>query len=239
MAMQVAVVVYTLAVVVWSTADPNLSTKPSRREVQIQMKFSDNERDLRKHLETFLASLPLPGRDLTSAEAENGQRSKRAILEGKANSVPVLLDSLGNPDFVIKDTCYDLVLEIGSPAKELLYGELGKRDPIVDIWIVAMLKHLGDERAMDRLWQMLDDPGSHVRHLSALAIAFHHLDSATPHEQLFPVLVDALGSEENIERTPFSLCSRFHHQGLGGRATQNPPTCRSMAGPPKKLNVYK
>lgn len=171
----------------------------------MQMKHSDNEEELRKHLDTFLASLPLPGRDLTSADVENGQRSKRALLEGKAASVPILLDCLSNADFIIKDACYDLVLEIGSPAKDVLYRELSKRGPIVDIWIVTMLKHLGDERAMDRLWKMLQDSDNHVRHLSALALAFQHLDSEITPEQLLPVLVDALDSAMNIEGTPFSV----------------------------------
>lgn len=205
MDVEIEVVAFVLAAVFSSAAGPDSSTTSSGEEAQIQMNNSGHEHDLRKHLDTFLDSLPVPGRDLTSADVEKGQLSKRAVLDGKADSVPVLLDSLGNPDFVVKDACYDLVLEIGSPAKDVLYGELGKRGPIVDIWIVTVLKHLGDAKVTDRLWKMLEDPNSHVRHLGALALAFQHLDSEALNEQLLPHLVDALRSEETIEGTPFTV----------------------------------
>jgi hypothetical protein len=161
---------------------------------------------LNEHLDRYLASLPRHGRDLTSAEVERGQRSKQAVIDGGRASIPMLLDRLKDPDFLIKDNCYDLVLEIGNAAKPALYEELGRRGPIVDIWIVAMLRYLGDERAMDRLCSFLDDPVPYVRHLSALALAFRILDSLArlPHK-LLTVLVEALENEQTIEGTPFTI----------------------------------
>ncbi|MBW4671110.1 MAG: HEAT repeat domain-containing protein [Cyanomargarita calcarea GSE-NOS-MK-12-04C] len=169
------------------------------------MSYADPKQELTKHLDTYLASLPLPERALTSANIENGQRSKQVLLDGKEATVPWLLDRLSNPDFAVKDACYDLVLEIGSPAKKVLYDELGKRSPILDIWIVSMLRYLGDESPTDRLREMLQNPDEHVRYLSALALAFQHLDSPTPPEEVLPVLVDALDSARNIEGTPFTV----------------------------------
>lgn len=161
---------------------------------------------LQEHLDNYLASLPLPGRELTAADVETGQRSKQSLIQGGGASVPVLLDRFSDPDFSVKDALYRLVLEIGSPAKDALYNELGRRGPIMDIWIAAMLKHLGDESAMDRLWPYLRDPVDNVRHLSALALAFHLLgSSATPPEELLAVLVDALGNKQTIEGSPFTV----------------------------------
>jgi len=154
----------------------------------------------------YLASLPLPGREVTAADVERGQRSKQSLIQGGAASVPVLLDRLSDPDFHIKDICYRLVLEIGNPTKDALNAELSKRGPIIDIWIAGMLQQLGDERAMDRLWPYLRDPVDYVRHLSALALAFHFINSSsTPPEELLTVLVDALGDEQTIEGSPFTV----------------------------------
>jgi hypothetical protein len=169
------------------------------------MNGKDKEQGLRSHLQTYLESLPLPGRELTSADVEKGQHGKQVILNSKANAVPILLDSLDNHEFFIKDACYDLILEIGSPAKEVLYNELGKRSPIIDIWITAILKHLGDESATDRVWALLNHSNEHVRHLSALALAFQQFEATKANEQLLIVLVDALNSNKNIEGTPFSV----------------------------------
>jgi len=171
------------------------------------MNETNTRRSLREHLDTYLASLPFPGRDLSSADVENGQRSKLSLIKAGIASVPLLLDRLSDPDFATKDLCYDLVLEIGPPAKETLSQELGKRGPIVDIWIAAMLQHLGDETAMDRLWPYLQNPVDYVRHLSALALGFQLLDSSStpPSERLLAVLVDALGNEQTIEGTPFTV----------------------------------
>lgn len=166
----------------------------------------DTSRTLHECLDNYLASLPLPGRELTSADVEKGQRSKQLLIQGGAASVPVLLDRLIHPDFHIKDACYDVVLEIGKPAKEALYGELGTRGPVMDMWIAGMLHHLGDERAMDRLWPYLRDPVDYVRHLTALVLAFQLLDSAAaPPEELLTVLVEALANEKTIEGTPFTI----------------------------------
>jgi hypothetical protein len=166
----------------------------------------NNSRTLQEHLDNYLASLPLPGRELTAADVETGQRSKQSLIQSGGASVPVLLDRFSDPDFWVKDILYKLLLEIGNSAKDALYGELGRRGPIMDIWIAAMLQHLGDENAMDRLWPYLRDLVDYVRHLSALALAFQLLDSpATPPEELLNVLVDALGNEHTIEGSPFTV----------------------------------
>lgn len=191
-----------------------------------------NSRTLHECLDTYLASLPLPGRELTSADVEKGQHSKQSLIQGGAASVPVLLDRLSDPDFRIKDICYDLVLEIGNLAKDALYGELGRRGPIVDIWIAAMLQYLSDERAMDRLWPYLHDPVDYVRHLSALALAFHLLDSpTTPPEELLAVLVDALGNEQTIEGTPFTVAG----SALGCLTRMSG---ESFVSPPREIQFY-
>lgn len=187
---------------------------------------------LNECLTAYVASLPLPGRELTSADVEKGQRSKQSLIEGGDASVPVLLDRLSDPDFHIKDICYDLILEIGNPAKGALYGELGKRGPIVDIWITAMLQHLGDERAMDRLWPYVEDPVDYVRHLSALALAFQLLDSPTaPPEKLLAVLLDALENEQTIEGTPFTVAG----SALGCLTRLSG---ESFISPPREIQFY-
>ncbi len=183
-------------------------------------------------LDTYLASLPLPGRRLTSADVEEGQLCRQALIQGGAASVPALLDRLGDPDFYVKDSCYDLVLEIGNPAKDILYGELGRRGPITDIWIIAMLNYLGDEHAMDRLWAYLRDPDDYVRHLSALALAFQLLDSSeAPPEELLAVLVEALGNERTIEGTPFTVAG----SALGCLIRLSG---ESFLSPPRKIQFY-
>lgn len=169
------------------------------------MGYSKKQQLMCEHLEIFLASLSRTDRLLSSAEVEQGQRSKQMVLAGKADSVPALLDSLKAPDFVNKDACYDLLLEIGIPVKEALTSALGERGRDVDIWIIAILKQLGDDSAMERLWGMLEDANPYIRHLSALALAFQYVDAGASSEALFPVLVDALASEQKIEGTPFSV----------------------------------
>jgi len=163
---------------------------------------------------------------------EKGQRGKRCLVSAGSASVPVLLDRLSDPDFAIKDVCYDLILEIGEPAKDALYGELGRRGPIVDIWITAMLRHLGDERAMDRLWSYLQDPVDYVRHLSALALAFQLLDSPTPPaEELLVVLVEALEDEQTIEGTPFTVAG-------SALACLTRLSGESFISPPREIQFY-
>ena len=98
----------------------------------------NNSRTLQEHLENYLASLPLPGRELTAADVETGQRSKESLIQGGGASVQVLLDRFSDPDFSVKDALYRLVLEIGNPAKDALYGELGRRGPTMDIWIATI-----------------------------------------------------------------------------------------------------
>ena len=167
---------------------------------------NDTPLTLYEHFERYLASLPLPGRELTSADVEKGQQSKQALMQSGAASVPVLLDQLSAPDFYVKDACYDLILEIGNPAKEVLSSEMGQRGAITDIWFAAILQHLGDESAMDSLWPSLQDPDDYVRHLTALALAFRLFDSsAAAPDELLAVLMDALGDEQTIEGTPFTV----------------------------------
>ncbi|WP_373501383.1 hypothetical protein [Desulfococcus sp.] len=193
---------------------------------------ADTSRTLHECLDTYLSSLPLPGRELTSADVEKGQDSKLSLIQGGAASVPVLLDRFSDPDFRIKDICYDLVLEIGNPAKDPLYGELGMRGPIMDIWIAAMLQHIGEESAMVRLWPYLRDPVDYVRHLTALALAFQILDSpATPPEELLAVLVDALGNEQTIEGTHFTIAG----SALGCLTRLSG---ESFISPPRKIQFY-
>ena len=207
MAIQVVVGACMLAMTICSVAGLSMCPKSLGSEMSVQMDSSKNQQALREHLDIFLASLPLIDRELSSADVERGQRSKQIILQGKAESVPVLLDGIKRPDFVSKDACYDLLLEIGLPAKEALYSELGERGPDVDIWIIAMLRQLGDDSVTVRLWAMLEDPSRYIQHISALALAFQGIDSEAEvrEEQLFPFLVDALSSERNIEGTPFSV----------------------------------
>jgi hypothetical protein len=191
-----------------------------------------NSVELHECLTAYLASLPLPGRELTSADVEKGQRGKQCLIEGGDASVPVLLDRLSDPDFRIKDVCYDLILEIGNPAKGALYGELGKRGPIVDIWITSMLQRLGEERAMDRLWAYLQDPVDYIRHLSALALAFQLFHSPTPPpEELLAVLLDALENEQTIEGTPFTVAG----SALGCLTRLSG---ESFISPPKEIQFY-
>jgi hypothetical protein len=158
-----------------------------------------------ENLETFLATLPRPGQELTVAAVEEGQRSKQALLDGGAASVPILLNRLADPDFIVKDTCYDLVLQIGEPAKEVPYREFKKRGPIVDIWIDGILQQLGDKGGMDRIRPYLHDRVDYVRHLTALALAFENLDSPNDAKEFVSVLVDALQDERSIEGTPFTV----------------------------------
>ncbi|MDJ0757505.1 MAG: hypothetical protein QNJ45_28485 [Ardenticatenaceae bacterium] len=167
----------------------------------------NRQEELQEQLNIYLDSLPLPGRNLTAYDVEKGQFGKQAVLKGQAESVSMLLDMLEHPDFVIKDACYDLILEIGTQTKKVLFGEFGKRGPIVDIWIATMLVHLGDDRATDRLWVLIEHPSRDVRHLTALALAFQHVDLLTPLEKrkLYPILVDALNNEKRIEGAPFSI----------------------------------
>jgi hypothetical protein len=165
-----------------------------------------NRKTAAENLGTFLAALPRPGRELTSADVEEGQRSRQALLDGGSASVPALLSRLSDPDFGVKDICYDLILEIGDPARQTLYRELQERGPVVDLWIAAMLQHLGDESAMDRIRPYLQHPDDYVRHLTALALAFQKPDSPTPpDEELASLLVDALRDEQSIEGTPFTV----------------------------------
>jgi hypothetical protein len=192
----------------------------------------NNSRTLQEHLDNYLASLRLPGRELTAADVETGQRSKQSLIQSGGASVPVLLDRFSDPDFWVKDILYKLLLEIGNSAKDALYGELGRRGPIMDIWIAAMLQHLGDENAMDRLWPYLRDPVDYVRHLSALALAFQLLDSpATPPEELLTVLVDALGNEQTIEGTPFTVAG----SALGSLTRLSG---QNFLSPPRNIQFY-
>jgi len=165
----------------------------------------DNKQEISELLNNFLMSLPLPGHQITSIDVEKGQLSKQILLSRQLESVPILLDRLSDPDFVVKDACYDLILEMGSSATGTLIGELGKRGPIMDIWIATMLKFLGNLSAMDQLWQQLEHPDEHVRHLTALALAFQDLDAPKWPDKLYPVLIDALKSERSIEGTPFTV----------------------------------
>ena len=161
---------------------------------------------LKACLDIYIASLPMPGRELRSADVEQGQRCKQMLMEGGAASVPLLLDRLGDPDFLIKDLSYDLILDIGETAKAALYEARGHRGPIVDLWIARMLKHLGDEEAMGALRPLLKHPDADVRHLSALALAFDALDAAkTVTTEIYAVLAEALNNEHQIEGTPFNI----------------------------------
>ena len=189
---------------------------------------------LRDDLDAYLGSLPLPGRELTAAAVEEGQRSKAALVESGATAVPVLLDGFRSPDFYVKDACYDLILAIGGPAKEALYGELGRRGPIVDIWITALLEHLGDATAMDRLWPNLGDPSGSVRRLTALALAFRMLNRdspAAPPKELLAVLVEALDDEQPIEGTPFTVAG----SALGCLTRLSG---MSFLSPPREIQFY-
>jgi hypothetical protein len=165
----------------------------------------DNSRAaLAECLDAYLASLPLPGRDLTSADVEEGQRGKRCVVEGGAASVPMLVARLADPEFLTKDICYDLLLEIGDT--DALRQQMGTGGPVRDIWVAVALVRLGDETAIDRLWPYLRHRDAYVSHLTALALAFHLFDSSTPpREPLLAVLVEALGNEQTIEGTPFTI----------------------------------
>lgn len=167
---------------------------------------TDPDAALRTQLGIYLASLPRPGLALSSADVERGQRSRQALLDSGAAAVPVLLDALETPEFLVKDACYDLVLDIGAPARQALQAAWGARDEVTDIWIAAMLRHLGDAAAMERLWPRLQHPVASVRHLTALALAFGRLDASAPApDALLDVLVEALSDAQTIEGTPFTV----------------------------------
>lgn len=157
----------------------------------------------------YVTSLPLPGRDLTSADVETGQRARRGLIELGAAAIPALLDALATPDFTVKDAAYDLVIEIGESAArsahEALLHEWGVRGPVVDIWIAAALRALGDDTILDRLTPLLTHPDRTVRHLAALALAFGMDDPGRRRNDLAPVLIDALSDEGRIEHTPFTV----------------------------------
>ena len=167
---------------------------------------TDTAAALRTQRDIYLASLPRPVLALSAAEVDRGQRSRQALLDSAAAAVPVLLDALGQPEFLVKDACYDLVLAIGAPARQALEAAWGARDAVTDIWIAAMLRHLGDADAMERLWPGLQHPVAYARHLTALALAFRHLDApAAAPDALLDALVEALADTQTIEGTPFTV----------------------------------
>jgi hypothetical protein len=149
----------------------------------------------------FVDSLPLPGHELTSAGVESGQQARRELLGLGADAVPALLDALASGDFPVKDAAYDLIIEMGEPVREALFRELGRRGPVVDIWIAGALMNLGDDGAFDRLRPLLDDPDGYTRHLAALAMAFHGDSTA----DLAAVLLEALDDDDTIEGTAFTV----------------------------------
>lgn len=166
----------------------------------------DCSESLAECLAAYLGSLPLPGRQLTSADVEKGQRGKQRVVDAGGAAVPLLLDGIAQPDFQVKDVCFDLILNIGTPAKDALRRELGRRGPVLDIWIEVMRARLGDAAALAGLLPYLDHALPYVRHLSALALAFQAIASQTAAPpQIHPVLLDALDSTQTIEGTPFTI----------------------------------
>jgi HEAT repeat protein len=149
----------------------------------------------------FTDSLPLPGRELTSADVESGQQARRELLARGAGAIPALVDALASDDFTTKDAAYDLIIEIGEVARASLAQEIGRHGPVVDIWIDVLLDHLGDHDALGRLRPLLRNPDRYARHLAALAMAFH--DSTVA--DLVPVLLEALDDDDTIEGTPFTV----------------------------------
>lgn len=184
--------------------------------------------DLRAPLRAYLDAQPRPGRALDAAQAEAGQQARRQLLAAGAAAVPVLLDGLGRPDFADKDACYDLLLEIGPAARPALAAQWGARGPVLDIWIAALLRHLGDDGALDRLWPQLRHADPQVRHLSALALALPLLRAPPPVRapaELVDALVDALSDARGIEGTPATIAGSALAclQHLSGRDLLAPP----------------
>jgi HEAT repeat protein len=149
----------------------------------------------------FVDSLPLPGRELTSADVERGTQSRRELLAQGQDAVPALLDALAGGDFSVKDAAYDLMIEMGESVRDTLSRELDRRGPVVDIWINVLLHHLGDHDALNRLRPLLSSPDRYGRHLAALAMAFYGNNSAG----LISVLLDALNDDDTIEGTSFTV----------------------------------
>jgi HEAT repeat protein len=157
--------------------------------------------------QTYLRALPLPGNQITSAQVESGQIARRDIVKLGDGAVPTLLDSIATQEFTTKDAAFDLILEIGDPARSVLHRERGLRGPVVDMWIASALLELGEPRALDRLWPLLTEPEDHVRHLAALTLSFRLEDAAAHLEILRPVLLEALDDLNRIEGTPFIIAA--------------------------------
>jgi hypothetical protein len=182
-------------------------------------------------LQQYLDTLPLPDRELSSAQVEFGQQARQRLVALGGGAVPALLDALASPEFVTKDAAYDLLVELGAPARKALHEAWGARDPVVDIWIATVLRYLGDPDALDRLWPLLSFPDSRVRHLGALALAFQLEDPAENAATLVPVLQDALEDTGRIEGTPFTIAGSALAM-LSRLAEQ------SFTSPPKDIYLY-
>jgi hypothetical protein len=149
----------------------------------------------------YADSLPLPGREMTSAGVEAGQQARRELLARGAGAVGALVDALTAGDFSVQDAAYDLILDMGEPVRDSVRAELGRRDPVTDIWLAVLLHQLGESDALERLRALLADPDARVRHLAALASAFHGDGSLEP----VPVLLEALDDDTRIDGTPFTV----------------------------------
>lgn len=163
---------------------------------------SDHTRQL---LEKYLESLPGPNKELTSEIVEQGMRAKDEILSLRSEAVPVVVDGLSNSSFIVKDACYDLLIQIGQDAIPPLNSLLSEAQPIVAIWIISVLHYLGDRSEVSRLFDLLKEQDDYVRNLAALAISFQGIAQDNDAEALLSVLIEALSSTDNIEGTSFSV----------------------------------
>ncbi|MBW7885802.1 MAG: hypothetical protein H3C34_24860 [Caldilineaceae bacterium] len=179
----------------------------------------------------YLETLPLPDRELTSADVEAGQRARQALLDLGAAAVPALVAELTAADFVAKDAAYDLILELGQQAREPLRRAVGTHGPVVDIWIATALRRLGASDELERIWPLLEHGEGYVRHLAALALAFQ-IENAQAHKtRLMPMLLEALDDERSIESTPFTIAG-------SALAMISAMARQSFTAPPRDAYLY-
>lgn len=171
------------------------------------MSGSGTERSLTGCVARWLAAQPRPGRDLTSAQAGEGQDCLGVITGHPAAAVPLLLDALRDGDFPDRNACYRLLVELGPEAGPALRAESGRRGPETDLWLAGALRHRGDPRGISLAVDLMDDPAAPVRDLAALAVGLAAIedDVDVSEEALITRLTDALASDRVIDGTPFRV----------------------------------
>ncbi|CAN92265.1 hypothetical protein predicted by Glimmer/Critica [Sorangium cellulosum So ce56] len=164
-----------------------------------------NENPMDEWFAIYLAGIPSPDRQVTSAAMAEAQHARAAILEMGERAVGPLSRRWESSSFTEKDAAWDLVLEIGPAVVPELRRRAHELSPTARIWAASARHHFGDATAVGDLVAMLKSETPHVRHLAALALVFQGDVPPSAEEPAVAALVDALHSEAKLESTAFSV----------------------------------